>query len=602
MINVIFRILAKGHANRVIILADRITQPNKSAFIHDHFILDGVLVFHEVLYECFSAKALMTGGSPRLCGWSHLVGPRLTSTRRSAPSSPLSMGLDRETPFPPFLFNVVVDALATILDKDKVAGHIRGVVPHLVGGGGSPSCNDTVTMVEGSEGDITNLKFLLLCFSRISRLKINFGKSEVMILRYFPEESQLIADRLNCQLGSFPTSYLGVPIFHSRLSVTELRPTVTKLQHWIEPWQGRWLSKAARTVLINSSLSSLFLFLMSFYSLHETLHHEIAKYQSRLYWAGKGDKQKYHMVSWPDICKTCDQGGLGIMESKRMNIALLTQWLWRIANGDGGLWLDIIRNKYIRGQPLAFCQRSGGSQFWQSVIQLLPLLRIGSSISIGSGSATLFWYDRWAGDVPFATRFPDLFSIAVEPRTSVKVALSGLGRLAFRRTFGPPDVVSWDEMLECIALHTPGVDSVSDRISWRLELSGHFSTRSLYQDIAPSTTPDAITVVWAIKLPLKTRIFLWQWIRGRVPSGLEVLKHNGPGDGLCPLCETVEDSSHIFFACAMAQFLWSCFREAVGGHGCHTNAPNLFAEIQSVPPIGPPRCSRGRSGRSAISL
>ena len=136
---------------------------------------------------------------------------------------------------------------------------------------------------------------------------------------------------------------------------------MTKLQTRIEPWQGRWLSKAARTILINSSLSSLLLFLMSFYSLHETLHHEIAKIQSCFYWAGDNNKQKYHMVSWPDICKPREKGGLGIMCSKRMNIALLSRWLWRISQGHGGLWLDIIRNKYLRGQPLAFCQRSGGS-------------------------------------------------------------------------------------------------------------------------------------------------------------------------------------------------------------------------------------------------
>uniref|UniRef100_A0A453HKF1 Reverse transcriptase domain-containing protein n=1 Tax=Aegilops tauschii subsp. strangulata TaxID=200361 RepID=A0A453HKF1_AEGTS len=33
VINVIFRILAKGFANRVTLLADRITHPNQSAFI-----------------------------------------------------------------------------------------------------------------------------------------------------------------------------------------------------------------------------------------------------------------------------------------------------------------------------------------------------------------------------------------------------------------------------------------------------------------------------------------------------------------------------------------------------------------------------------------
>ena len=153
------------------------------------------------------------------------------------------------------------------------------------------------------------------------------------------------------------------------------------------------------------------------------------------------------MVSWPDICKPKDQGGLGILSSRRMNIALLTRWLWRIANGEGGLWLTIIRNKYLRGQPLAFCQRTGGSQFWQSVIQLLPVLRIDTSIFVGSGSSTLFWFDRWLGDSPLAVRFPDLFAIVADPRVSVEMALIDLGRLAFRRPFGPLKVAGWDSLL-----------------------------------------------------------------------------------------------------------------------------------------------------------
>lgn len=100
------------------------------------------------------------------------------------------------------------------------------------------------------------------------------------------------------------------------------------------------------------------MFMMSFYSLHETLHHEIATCQSKFFWAGDGDKQKYHMLRWAETYKPKDQGGLGIMSSKHMNIVLLTKWFWRIANNDGGLWLDIIRAKYLRGQPLAFCQRT----------------------------------------------------------------------------------------------------------------------------------------------------------------------------------------------------------------------------------------------------
>jgi hypothetical protein len=190
------------------------------------------------------------------------------------PFFPTSCGVRQCDPFSLFLFNMVVDALAAILDKAKVAAHIKGIVLHLVGGNGISLlqyADDTIIMVEGSATDIMNLKFLLLCFQQMSGLRINFDKSVVMVLGYSQDERQSIADRLNCQLGCFPTTYLGIPISDSRLTVAELRPTVGKLQRRIKPWQGRWLSKAAPTVFINSFVASLLLFIMSFYSLPETL-------------------------------------------------------------------------------------------------------------------------------------------------------------------------------------------------------------------------------------------------------------------------------------------------------------------------------------------
>lgn len=92
--------------------------------------------------------------------------------------------------------------------------YIRGIVPHLVPGGVSflQYANNTILLVEGIEMDIINLKFLLLCFQEMFWLTINFNKSEVMVLGYSENFRQSIAARLNCWLGSFPTSYLGVPI------------------------------------------------------------------------------------------------------------------------------------------------------------------------------------------------------------------------------------------------------------------------------------------------------------------------------------------------------------------------------------------------------
>ena len=69
----------------------------------------------------------------------------------------------------------------------------------------------------------------------MSGLMINFDMSEVMILGYPPDEALAIADRLNCLLGTFPMTYLGIPISDSRLTVADLRPTVTRMQHRVEP-------------------------------------------------------------------------------------------------------------------------------------------------------------------------------------------------------------------------------------------------------------------------------------------------------------------------------------------------------------------------------
>ena len=92
----------------------------------------------------------------------------------------------------------------------------------------------------------------------------------------------------------------------------------------------------------------------------------------------------------------------------------------------------------------------------------------------------LFWFDRWAGDAPFAARFPGLFAIAVEPRISVAVALINLGQFAFRRPFGPADTADWHDLLDCIALHETNLDMGDDRTRWCLEPSVQFSTKSLY--------------------------------------------------------------------------------------------------------------------------
>ncbi|KAE8806001.1 retrotransposon unclassified [Hordeum vulgare] len=257
MINVISRILAKGYANRVTLLADRIMHPDQSAFIYGRYILDGVLILHETIHEVcsrilkavflkldshkaydivswdFLRKVLLRKGFDDR--WVTRVMQMVSSGRTAiningeiGPYFPTKYGVRQGDPFSPFLFNMVVDALAAILDKAKPAGHIRRIVLHLVGDLGVSLLqylDDTIIMVEGSDDDISNLKFLLLCFQQMPGLKINLNRSAVMVLGYPPTAAESIADRFNCQLGSFPCHTRGSPLVTpvSRWRIYDLR-------------------------------------------------------------------------------------------------------------------------------------------------------------------------------------------------------------------------------------------------------------------------------------------------------------------------------------------------------------------------------------------
>ena len=83
-------------------------------------------------------------------------------------------------------------------------------------------------------------------------------------------------------------------------------------------------------------------------------------------------------------------------------------------------------------------------------------------------------------------------------------------------------------------------------------------------------------------MTLKIKIFIWQALRYRLPSGVEMIKRFGPGDGLCRLCAVPESGTHILFSCPAARFLRSFVAEALGPDW---QAQDLgeFLEAQTVP-------------------
>ena len=261
------------------------------------------------------------------------MGPFFRNKRGVRQGDPLSLQL----------FNFVAEGLSAILSAAGVTGHIRGVVPHLVPGGVShlQYADDTIILVQYDEVELANLKFLLMCFENMSGLKINYHKSEVVVLGHPPppEIQNRVANILNCKLGSLPMTYLGLPIADQKLTVEQWSFLVQKLADRVEPWIGRFLSSGGRLILSNSCLASLPMYAMGLFLLQEGVHKQFDSHRARFFWEGTGPHRKYHMVNWPAVCRPKQFGGLGITNSKIMNEALMLKWIWKIYQMEGTIWM-----------------------------------------------------------------------------------------------------------------------------------------------------------------------------------------------------------------------------------------------------------------------
>jgi hypothetical protein len=82
---------------------------------------------------------------------------------------------------------------------------------------------------------ITNLKFLLICFELLSGMKINFHKSEVLVLGAPGAEQARVANLLHCRQGTLPFNYLGFPMCDRRITMAEMEPLVNSVALKMEP-------------------------------------------------------------------------------------------------------------------------------------------------------------------------------------------------------------------------------------------------------------------------------------------------------------------------------------------------------------------------------
>ena len=125
--------------------------------------------------------------------------------------------------------------------------------------------DDTIFFVEASVENIKAIKAILRAFEMVSGLKINFAKSNFGAIGMPESWKQNATNFLNCSLLTIPFVYLGIPIGANPRKCQTWDLIIQKCERRLAKWKQRNTSLGRRVTLIQSILTSIPIYFLSFF-------------------------------------------------------------------------------------------------------------------------------------------------------------------------------------------------------------------------------------------------------------------------------------------------------------------------------------------------
>jgi hypothetical protein len=132
------------------------------------------------------------------------------------------------------------------------------------------------------------------------------------------------------------------------------------------------------------------------------------------FWKGKDIEQKGKcLVKWENVCKPKKSGGLGVLNLRTQNIALLLKFLFKFMNRQDIPWVQLIWQAHYSNGKIPQSSNACGSFWWKDCLSLLGTFLNLAHCKAGNGVSVRAWLDCWS-DTLLSHRFPHLFSFALD--------------------------------------------------------------------------------------------------------------------------------------------------------------------------------------------
>ena len=421
--------------------------------------------------------------------------------------------------------------------------------------------DDTLIILEACPVQVQLVKNLIDEFAGATGLTVNYHKSSLVPINCSQVLIDSLAQLLNCQVGSMPFTYLGLPLGTTKPTIEDLSPIVDNIERRLNAC-SRFLTYAGRLTYVNSVLSALPTFYMCTLKLQKTIILRADRGRRHCIWAKKEDftDKVQSLAAWELVCKPKNKGGLGVINLEIQNEALLLKYMDKFMNKLDVPWVDLVWHSYYEGK-VPHASPKSGSFWWKDICSLFSKYRGMTTCNVGSGDSILLWKDKWEGSVPLAIQHSRLFSFALEPDISVSSALQTEDLTSlFWLPMSPQAFEEFQSLQDTIASLRLQNRPTTDAWVYS-QNNGIYTASSYYQFMFNGLVVGPIfQKLWKSRSLPKLKVFAWLLFVDRLNTRDMLLRRNWHlnSGSECVLCNSnsLEDRDHLFFQCPFAQRYW----------------------------------------------
>uniref|UniRef100_A0A803Q9L8 Reverse transcriptase domain-containing protein n=1 Tax=Cannabis sativa TaxID=3483 RepID=A0A803Q9L8_CANSA len=566
--NVLYKVISKVLTNRMKHLMGSIISENQSAFIPGCLITDNIMISFEVLHYLkrrqqgkegvmalkldlskafdriewayLNAMLLKLGFDEK---WVSLIHNCLSSVKYKVICGNHetnifcpTRGIRQGDPLSPYLFLVCAEGLSALIRKFE------------------------------ARAEIDKVKELLLSFEKASGQQVNFNKSSAFFSSNTSQNSKaLICNSMGISEATEDSKYLGLPSTLDRNKNAVLGFLKDKMQKRIQSWDGKFLSRAGKEVMIKSVLQSVPSYAMNVFLLSKATCNQMETLMNRFWWQSKGENSKgIHWKSWKNLSKSKSKGGMGFRNLRDFNLAILGKQGWRLLVNHNSLVGRIFKARYFPNTSFFNSEIGGNPSFiWRSIFETKNLVLAGCRKLIGSGTSVSILNDPW---LPAEM---DGFIHSSHPALLQQAVSSLLQQ----------DVKDWDIDILNDLFNDRDKDLIlqlqfsptafEDSWYWLNDRAGIYTVKIAYhllQQLKGNWGDDPMSIfwnsLWKLQMPPRVRDLLWRACSNSLPTKVQPLSRHVSIDTTCSLCQSAPETSlHLFVNCPFAQ---NCLRKALG--------------------------------------